>query len=70
MKEGTCDEHWVMYGSAESLNSTPETIITPYVNKLELNKILKKRKEKNKEDQKSILTLSIYLMYLFLPYRL
>ena len=30
---GTCwDEHWVLQGSDESLNSTPEAIITLYVN--------------------------------------
>ena len=32
IKEGTCDEHWVLYVSDESLNSTPETNITLYVN--------------------------------------
>ena len=31
-KEGTCDEHWVLYVSDESLNSTPKTNITLYVN--------------------------------------
>ena len=31
-KEGTCDEHWVLYVSDESLNSTPETMIALYVN--------------------------------------
>ena len=32
-KEGTCwDEHWVLYVSDESLNSTPEAIITLDVN--------------------------------------
>ena len=31
--EGTCwDEHWVLYVSDESLNSTWETIITLYIN--------------------------------------
>ena len=25
-EESTCDEHWVLYVSDESLNSTPETI--------------------------------------------
>ena len=25
IKEGTCDEHWVLYVSDESLSSTPET---------------------------------------------
>ena len=25
IKEGTCDEPWVLYVSDESLNSTPET---------------------------------------------
>ena len=28
IKEGTSDEHWVLYVSDESLNSTPETNIT------------------------------------------
>ena len=32
IKEGTCDEYWVLYGSAESLNSMPETNIALYVN--------------------------------------
>lgn len=27
IKEWTCDEHWVLYGSAESLCGTPETNI-------------------------------------------
>ena len=31
-KKGTYDEHWVLYVSDESLNSTPETIITRYGN--------------------------------------
>ena len=31
--EGTrCDEHWVLYGSDESLNLTPEMNIVLYVN--------------------------------------
>ena len=32
IKEGTCDEHWVMYGHVESLNCMPEINITQYVN--------------------------------------
>ena len=33
MKEGTCwDEYWVLYVSDESVNSTPETNTTLYVN--------------------------------------
>ena len=32
IKEGTWDEHGVLYVSDESLNSTPETNITLYVN--------------------------------------
>ena len=32
IKEGTCDEHWGLYVSDESLNSTPETNIALYVN--------------------------------------
>ena len=31
----SCDEHWVLHVSNESLNSTPETNITLYVNQLE-----------------------------------
>lgn len=32
IKECTCNEHWVLYVSDESLNSTPETNIALYVN--------------------------------------
>ena len=32
IKEGTCDEHWVLYISDEPLNSTPETNITLHIN--------------------------------------
>ena len=39
IKEGTCDEHWVLYVSDESLNPTPETNIT-------LTGIFKKLEEK------------------------
>ena len=36
VKDCTCwDEHKVMYGTAESLYSTPETNITLYINSLE-----------------------------------
>lgn len=35
IKECTSDEHWLLYGSVESLDSTPETNITVYVNQLE-----------------------------------
>ena len=31
-KESTCDEHWVLYVSDESLNSTPETNVNIYDN--------------------------------------
>ena len=42
--EGTgCDKHWVLQESDESLNSTPETNITLYVN-WNLNKNLNKIK--------------------------
>ena len=34
VKEGTCHEPWVLPGSDESLNSTPETNIMLYVNSL------------------------------------
>ena len=42
IKEGTCDEHCVLYGSDESLNSTPETNNALYVSYLKLKK--KKRR--------------------------
>ena len=32
IKEGTCNEHWVLYASSESLNPTPEINNTLYVN--------------------------------------
>ena len=33
VKDGTvCDDQWVLYGSGESLNSTPDTNTTLYVN--------------------------------------
>ena len=32
IKEDTCDEYWALYGSDESLNSTPEINIKLYVN--------------------------------------
>ena len=33
IKEGTCcDEHWVLYISDESLNSSPDTNFTIYAN--------------------------------------
>ena len=32
MKEGTCDDHWVLYVSDESVNSAPKTSIALYVN--------------------------------------
>ena len=46
IKMGTCDEHWVLHVSDESLNSTPEINITLYVNYLEYN-FLKNDTKKN-----------------------
>lgn len=31
-QECTCDEHWVLYGTAEALHCTPETNVTLDVN--------------------------------------
>ena len=42
IKEDTCDGHWVLYVSDESLKSTPETNIAQYVNQLNLNKKIKR----------------------------
>ena len=45
-KEGTCyHEHWVLYVSDESLNSTPETQIALYVNYKNLDKNWKRKKQ-------------------------
>ena len=38
IKEGTCDEHQMLYGSSESLYCTPETNTILYFNSLELKK--------------------------------
>lgn len=35
IKEGPCDEHWVLYVGDESLNSSPANNITLYVNQVE-----------------------------------
>ena len=44
---GTGVEHWVLYISDKSLNSTPETNITPYMlTNSNLNKNLKKNGQK------------------------
>ena len=44
-EEGTCyDEPWVLYVSDESLNSTPETNTTLYVNCLEFKYNLEEKK--------------------------
>ena len=32
IKEGTCEEYWVIYGKVESLYCKPETNITLYIN--------------------------------------
>lgn len=42
IKEGTCDEHGVLYVSNESLNSLPESNIVLYVN-YNLNKTQKQK---------------------------
>ena len=48
IKEGTCNEHWVWYGSVESLYCTLEINITLYVN-WSLNKNLKKQNKIKKD---------------------
>ena len=46
IKEGTCyNEHWVLYISNESLNSTPETDIASYANSLECTYFFEKKKK-------------------------
>ena len=44
IKKGTCwDEHWVLYVSDESLNSTPESLLHYILTNLDLNKIKKNK---------------------------
>lgn len=46
IKECTCcGKHWLLYGSVEPLNCTPETDIALHVNQLEFNKNLKLKKK-------------------------
>ena len=53
IKEGTCwDEHWVLYVSDKSLNSTPETITTLYVNLYLKRKRKRKGKKKKRKKKK------------------
>ena len=62
IKEGTCyDEHWALYVSDESLNSTPETNITLYINELEFKSILKKSISFN--EKQSIIFSIIHLFF-------
>lgn len=53
-----CDERRVMDGSVESLNCTPETTITLYINYWAINKNLERKKRKNWLKYKIILKLS------------
>ena len=46
IKEGLCDEHWLLYINDESLNFKPDSNITLYANQ-NLNKNLKKTKSIN-----------------------
>ena len=45
IKEGNCDEYQVLYESVESLNCTPETNITLYINYWNLNENKNKTKQ-------------------------
>lgn len=40
LKEGTCDEHWALYASGESQNTTAETNIALCSNQLEFKQNL------------------------------
>ena len=46
IKEGTCDDHWVLYECVESLSSTPEATFTLYVNYVEFKEKLGEKKVK------------------------
>ena len=45
IKEVTCDKHWMLYVSEESLNSTPETNIMLCLTNYSLNQNLKKNRK-------------------------
>lgn len=55
IKEGNCDEPWMLYVSEESLSSTHETNIAMYVNKLKFKYKFKKE------------NISLELLLLLLP---
>lgn len=46
IKDGTCDEHWMLSVSDESLNSAPETIFTNVKWHLKKKKVEKINKNK------------------------
>ena len=48
IKEGTCDEHWVLHISNESLNYTREANLTLRVKYLEFKEKLQKGEKKRK----------------------
>ena len=56
IKEDTCcDEHWVMYGSIESLHCTPKTNVKLYVNYTGI-KIREKNENKSFLNKHNIIT--------------
>ena len=58
VKEGTCDEHWVLNVSDESLNSTPETNIALYANL----KFKYKKRERDRQTDTAVVLDSLYLL--------
>ena len=57
-KEGTWDDHWVLYLSDESLNSTPETNIALYANL----KFKYKKRERDRQTDTAVVLDSLYLL--------
>ena len=47
MGDGYCEEHWVLYVSDESLNSTPETSINYVLTNWNLNRNSKEQQKRN-----------------------
>ena len=52
IKEGTWDDHWVLYVSEESLGSNTEPILHYMLTNFNLNKILEEEKKSLKQVQR------------------
>ena len=70
IKEGTCVEHWVLYGSVESLYCTPETNVTLHVNctGIKIKNVIKTKQSKQKAyrtPERDCISLLLYKLIFF-----